>query len=137
MTDPVPAAGAIALDEQGRLLVVRRGNEPARGLWSLPGGGVEDGETPSEACAREVAEETGLDVEVVRHVGSHTFDLPDGRPCRVDNFAVRIRGGQLRAGDDADDVAWVTRSQVEALPTTPGLLVWLDAHGIELARNVE
>src|SRR2546430_16924216 len=62
MTARVPCAGAVVKDQAGRLLLVRRGREPGRGRWSLPGGRVEPGETAAEAAVREVREETGLDV---------------------------------------------------------------------------
>ena len=61
--------GAIVHDRVGRLLLIQRGREPGRGLWSLPGGRVEPGESEHEAIEREMAEETGLRVRVVRLVG--------------------------------------------------------------------
>ena len=61
--------GALAYDADGRLLLIRRGNEPGRGLWSVPGGRVEPGESDAEAVVREMAEETGLVVEPGALVG--------------------------------------------------------------------
>jgi len=61
---PIECAGAVVRDGAGRLLLVQRGRAPSAGLWSLPGGRVEPGETAAEAAAREVTEETGLVVEV-------------------------------------------------------------------------
>ena len=66
----VPCAGAIIRDEAERLLLIQRRNEPGAGLWSLPGGRVEAGETDQRAVVREVAEETGLVVTCGRLVGS-------------------------------------------------------------------
>ena len=62
---PVPAigVGAVVFDSRGRVLLIRRGQPPARGWWSLPGGRQEAGETLRGCCAREVLEETGLDIE--------------------------------------------------------------------------
>src|SRR4051812_22955236 len=116
---PVECAGAVVRDDAGRLLIVRRGREPGAGLWSLPGGRIEPGETPQTAAAREVHEETGLDVEVgdvliTAVVGGGAF--------RVQDFAARIIGGQLRAGDDAVEVRWADDDDLLALPLTPGLL---------------
>src|SRR4051812_36423779 len=67
---PVPCAGAVVRDRDGRLLLVRRGHAPSEGLWSVPGGRVEDGETPEQAAAREVLEETGLYVDVGKLLAS-------------------------------------------------------------------
>jgi 8-oxo-dGTP diphosphatase len=115
--EPIVCAGAIVRDEAGRILVVRRANEPAAGLWSVPGGRVEPGETPAEAAAREVREETGLDVEV----GEEVLVVPIGDYV-VHDFAAVVTGGTLVAGDDAMDVRWVDWSELESLPTSPGLL---------------
>src|SRR4029450_2787370 len=74
----VDCVGALVYDEERRLLVVRRANEPGRGLWSIPGGRVEPGEDDPAAVAREVAEETGLTVEVGDLVGEVERDGPQG-----------------------------------------------------------
>jgi ADP-ribose pyrophosphatase YjhB (NUDIX family) len=118
----VPCAGAIVLDASGRLLLVRRGRPPAQGRWSLPGGRVEPGETPAQAAVREVREETGLDVVVSRLVGSVRRPGPAGSVYLIDDFACTVRGGVLRAGDDADDARWVTAAELAALPLSDGLL---------------
>ena len=65
----IPCVGAIVADGQGRLLMIKRGHEPGAGLWSIPGGRIEPGETDAEALVREMLEETGLTVEVGRLVG--------------------------------------------------------------------
>ena len=114
---PVPCAGAVVRDEAGRLLLVRRGHPPSAGLWSVPGGRVEAGETPAQAAVREVREETGLDVEVgalltTVHIGDYV----------VHDFAAVVVGGELHAGDDADDVRWCTTADAALLHLTPGLL---------------
>ena len=114
---PIPCAGAVVRDDAGRLLLVRRGHAPSAGLWSVPGGRVEPGETPEQAAAREVQEETGLEVEVgmlltTVHIGDYV----------VHDFAAVVVGGALRPGDDADDVRWCTADDAALLPLTPGLL---------------
>jgi 8-oxo-dGTP diphosphatase len=115
---PVECAGAVVRDQEGRLLLVRRGHEPGLGTWSLPGGRIEPGESAAEAAAREVREETGLDVAVGERL--QTVDLAGG--YRVHDFAATVTGGELRAGDDADDVRWCTPDDVNLLELSAGLL---------------
>src|SRR3954462_4097942 len=124
---PVECAGAVVRDKAGRLLLVRRGHEPGLGAWSLPGGRVEPGESAAggavprgaaEAAVREVREETGLDVAVGDLLG--TVDLPGD--YRVHDFAATVTGGELRAGDDADDARWCTPDDVSLLELSAGLL---------------
>jgi len=114
---PILCAGAVVRDEHGRLLLVRRGSEPSKGLWSLPGGRVEPGETPAMAAVREVREETGLAVEVGRLLATVTIG-----GYLVHDFAASVVGGDLRAGDDADDVRWCGDDDLRGLSLTPRLL---------------
>lgn len=97
----VACVGAIIRNDTGRVLLVRRANEPGRGLWSLPGGRVEPGEAEEAAVVREVLEETGLEVRVERLVGRVAI----GR-YEIADFACIVTGGTLAAATDADDVAW-------------------------------
>lgn len=114
----IPCAGAVLRDEAGRLLLVKRGAEPALGTWSLPGGRIEAGETPAEAAAREVLEEAGLVVEVGDLL--QTVELFGGYV--VHDFAATVIGGELVAGDDASEVRWCSTEEVEELTLSPGLL---------------
>ena len=111
-------AGAVVRDQHGRLLLVRRGHEPALGKWSLPGGRIEPGESPAQAAAREVLEETGLEVEVGDLL--QTVDIWGG--YRVHDFSATVVGGRLRAGDDASDVRWCSPDEVTLLDLSTGLL---------------
>ena len=104
-------------DAAGRLLLVQRGRAPSMGLWSVPGGRVEPGETPAQAAAREVREETGLDVRIGALLA--TVDIGE---FVVHDFAADVVGGELRAGDDAADVRWCTFEEAALLPLTPGLM---------------
>lgn len=113
----IPCAGAVVRDDRNRLLLVRRRNDPGRGRWSLPGGRIEPGETPAQAAAREVLEETGLVVETGERLA--TVDLGD---YLVHDFAAAVVGGRLAAGDDATDVRWVTADECRGLALTSGLL---------------
>lgn len=118
-------AAAVVRDADSRVLLVRRANEPARGLWSIPGGHIEVGESPAEAAAREVREETGLDIEV----GALLQVVPIGDSVVAD-FAATVAGGSLAAGDDALDAGWFTIEELRALPLSPALRENLAALGL-------
>ncbi len=122
----VPCVGAVVLDDAGRLLLIRRGHAPSRGLWSVPGGRVEPGETGAEAVAREVAEETGLRVVVGAPVGVVELTGPDGVVYVVEDFHARVHPGSdpalVRAGDDAAEVGWFSATELSELPCVDGLL---------------
>ena len=122
----VPCVGAIVRDDDGRLLLVRRGTEPGRGQWSVPGGRVEPGEEPAVAAAREVLEETGLHVVVGDSVGFVERTGPGGVTYVIEDFhAVPTPGSeheQPRAGDDADEAAWFAPEQLPELACVDGLL---------------
>jgi 8-oxo-dGTP diphosphatase len=126
----VPCAGAIVLDGAGRLLLVRRGRAPGQGLWSVPGGRVEPGETAAAAAVREVREETGLDVLAGAVVGRVERPAPGGDTYLIEDLACRVVGGRLRPGDDADDVRWVGAEDLARLPLTDGLIDALTAWGV-------
>ncbi len=130
-----PCAGGIVFDDAGRLLLIRRGRPPALGCWSVPGGRCRAGEAPEAACVREVAEETGLEVEVVRWAGRVRRDAPgppdgDGGVYVIDDFVCRVLGGTLRAGDDASDARWVDADRFAASPLSPGLAEALGEWGL-------
>ena len=122
--------GAVINDAAGRLLLIRRGHEPGAGLWSLPGGRIEPGETDEQAVAREILEETGLRVACGRLVG--TAELPGlgGAVVDVRDYLATVTGGELAAGDDAADVRWVTAADLTRLPLTNGLAEFLAAGGV-------
>lgn len=122
MTEHIPCVGALVRDDDGRLLVVLRGRPPARGTWSLPGGRVEADESHEQACVREIAEETGLEVAVVRHVGRVERPAPGGDTYVIDDYACHVVGGTLRADDDAADARFVTAAELADMPLAP--LLW-------------
>jgi 8-oxo-dGTP diphosphatase len=122
MSARIPCVGAIVRDDKGRLLVVQRGHPPAADTWTLPGGRVEPGETHERACVRELLEETGLEVEVGRRVGQVERNAPGGDTYVIDDYACRVIGGALRAGDDAADARFVTDSELAGMPLAP--LLW-------------
>jgi mutator protein MutT len=108
---PIVGVGAVIVDGN-RVLLVRRANEPLKGEWSLPGGAVEVGETLEVAVAREVREETGLEVDVgpmIDVLDRIRFDT-DGRASYhyvLVDFLCRPTGGTLACASDADGAMWV------------------------------
>ena len=121
MTTPVLGAAGIAFDAAGRVLLVR---DDDRG-WSVPGGRVEWGEPLADACAREVREETGLEVRVVELAEVFERIEPDLHYV-IHDFLVEVRGGDLAAGDDALEAGWFSFAEVARMRTTAGLLAVLE-----------
>ena len=118
----IRCVGAVLTDDAGRLLLVQRANEPGRGLWSLPGGRVEPGESDEVALAREVREETGLVVVADRLVGRVRIGDYD-----VGDYACTLIGGRISAATDALDAAFLDPRTV---PTTPRLVEILSGWGV-------
>lgn len=98
--------GAVIHDSAGRLLLVKRGNEPGKGTWSVPGGRVEADETDQLAVQREVQEETGLLVLVGALLGRIVRPAPHGI-YEIFDYSCRSSETALSPGDDAADAAWV------------------------------
>ena len=114
---------SIAVFKGDTVLLVQRGRAPFRGLWSLPGGSIEPGESAREAAFRELKEETGITAEiegVVENVELTATD--DGRPVtwRLAMFYGRYAGGSLQPGSDASDANWVAIADLEKLSLTEG-----------------
>lgn len=119
---PIAGVGAVIVRDgaPGSVLLIRRGQEPLKGEWSLPGGAVELGETLEEAIRREVLEETGLVVEPVEVV--EVFDRisrdPEGRVryhyVLVD-FLCRMTGGSLACATDAAEARWAGENELRGL----------------------
>jgi 8-oxo-dGTP diphosphatase len=126
----IPCVGAVIKDDQGRLLLIKRGHEPGAGLWSLPGGRIEPGETDAEALVREMREETGLEVQAGPLLGSVQRPAPGGRVLDIRDYAATITGGTLRPGDDAADARWVAPSELPSMPVTEGLVQALTGWGV-------
>lgn len=112
--DPKVAA-AVLIEQDGRVLLVRRANEPFRGLWTLPAGFVDAREDPAEAAARECLEETGLSVRVMR-----VLDVVAGREHErgadfVIVYLAEVLAGKLSPMDDADAADWFPRDHLPPL----------------------
>ena len=111
---PLVGVGAVVVDA-GRVLLVRRGTEPLRGEWSLPGGLLEVGEPLTAGVIREVREETGLIVEPLELI--ELLDRIHRVADRVRyhyviaDYLCRVTGGELLAASDADAVRWVERAE--------------------------
>jgi 8-oxo-dGTP diphosphatase len=126
----IPCVGAVIKDARGRLLLIRRGHAPGAGLWSLPGGRIEPGETDAEALVREMHEETGLEIETGRLLGTVRRPGQGGDVLDIRDYMATVTGGMLRPGDDAADARWVDAAELESLPTTEGLIDALISWGV-------
>lgn len=126
----IGCVGAIITDESGRLLLIKRGHDPGAGLWSLPAGRIEPGETDQQAVVREIREETGLAVACGRLVGSVELPGLNGTIVNIRDYAATVTGGELAAGDDADDARWVSPPDLAGLPLTSGLIETLRSWGV-------
>jgi 8-oxo-dGTP diphosphatase len=120
-------AVSAAIFRDGDVLLVRRAGAPAKGLWTLPGGRVEVGETLVAAVKREVLEETALSIDVIGLAGYRESILPQavgdrGRHFVILPFAARWISGEVKLNDELDDSRWITIDAVAGLPTTEGLI---------------
>ena len=116
---PFVGVGAVIVHDN-RVLLIRRGQPPLLGEWSLPGGVLECGETLRQATIREAREETGLAVEVGEMLGVYErIILSDNGRVRYHyvliDYLCRPAGGELMAGTDAAEVEWFTRERLPAL----------------------
>ncbi|MFN8452955.1 MAG: GNAT family N-acetyltransferase [Anaerolineae bacterium] len=113
--NPVPAVG-IVIEKDGGVVLIQRKHPPHQGRWALPSGYVEADESAEEAAIREAEEETGLKVEIIELSGVNSF--PEGPPLSgiMIFFRARPVGGELRAGDDAEDARVFPPDQIPLLP---------------------
>jgi len=111
---PLLGVGAVVVHE-GRVLLVRRGREPLKGQWSLPGGLLEVGESLVEGVIREVGEETGLQVAPIELIELLDRIHREGNRVRyhyvIADYLCRVTGGNLQAASDADEARWVERAE--------------------------
>jgi 8-oxo-dGTP diphosphatase len=129
-----PIVGVLAVVLRGeRALVVRRANPPLAGRWGFPGGVLELGETVAQGAMRELAEETGVVAEPAGILTViDTIDRDNDGRARYHYTLVAVRGtwqaGEGAAGDDADEVAWLSRAEIleGGLSTAPALLPLID-----------
>jgi 8-oxo-dGTP diphosphatase len=111
---PLVGVGAVIV-HNGRVLLVCRAREPLKGHWTLPGGVLEVGESLADGVMREVAEETGLEVEPIELVELLDRIHREGPKVRyhyvIADYLCRVIGGELRAASDAEAVRWVERAE--------------------------
>jgi len=119
-------AVSAAIFRDGKVLIVRRARKPALGVYTLPGGGVETGETLIEAVRREVREETALEIEPVALAGHREAIVRDAqggieRHFVILCFAARWVAGEPKLNEELDDARWLDPAEISALRTTEGL----------------
>ena len=119
-------AVSAAIVRDGNVLLVRRARNPAINLYTLPGGAVESGETLAEAAAREVREETALEIDVIGFAGHREVIVRDA-PGRIERhfvimcYAARWRSGEVKLNDELDDARWLAPAELTGVRTTEGL----------------
>ena len=133
--EPIVAVIALIRNEDGNVLVQRRGLDyipAAQGLWEFPGGGIEFGEMPVEALKREVMEEIGCEVEVVRlmpYVHSNIWDCVDGKTIQVIVLCYEcriVRGIPTPSHSEVTEIKWCTKEEVAQLKLMPGNLKFIE-----------
>ena len=137
---PVVGVGAIIVD-RGRVALIKRGNAPLLGEWSIPGGMLELGETVRQGAEREALEETGLTVRATELLGVFDRVVPDSRDEKhtlyhyvlVDFLCERL-SGDLRPSGDAADARWFTPEEISRLPLPPDTAAVIRL-GIEKAKH--
>ena len=130
-TKPLPRIGVSAcVWRDGKVLLVERGKEPWKGKWSLPGGGLEFGETVREAARRELHEETGIEADLIKLVDIDDAIMRDAQGCAVAHYAIACftgywRKGEAEAHDDVTKVRWAEVHELDALDMTPGTAAYI------------
>ena len=112
---PIVGVGGVVI-HRNRVLLIRRGREPLKGEWSLPGGMLELGEELSEAARREIREETALEVEPLEVIAVFDRIMRSGSRVRfhyvIVDYACRLKRGRLKPGSDVVDARWVRREEL-------------------------
>jgi 8-oxo-dGTP diphosphatase len=112
-----PFACDMILIENGKVLLIKRGREPFKDEWAIPGGRIEENETAEQCAIREMKEETGLEIEIEKLVGIYSDPARDPRGIIAATYIVRKRGGELIAGSDASEFGWFDLDNLPNLAT--------------------
>jgi ADP-ribose pyrophosphatase len=121
----VPIAGVgVVVFKDGKILAIKRGQEPGKGKWSIPGGRIELGETAQEAGIREVSEECSIEVRIERVLDAVSNIIRDEEGLIKYHFVIidllaKYISGELRAQSDAEECRWVTPEEITKLDLTP------------------
>ncbi len=111
--NPAPTASAVVVDDQGRVLLARRADEPGAGLWDLLGGFIGEGEDPLVALRRELEEETSLAIEPLEYLGGYPDRYGEGGIYTLNLYWIaRISGGELQLDDEISEVAWFAQDEL-------------------------
>jgi 8-oxo-dGTP diphosphatase len=141
-TQPIVGVGALIVHE-GRLVLVRRGVDPGKGRWSIPGGVVDIGEKVREAAVREAEEECGLNIEIAVDRPMDVVDSISGKDEKgrlryhyvLLQFLARPRGGKVNASSDVIDAKWVPLEEVETYELTDSFRSFFKKHRRELEER--
>lgn len=132
-TRPRVGAGAIVIHDE-KILLVKRGADPGRGLWAIPGGTLQLGETLQACAAREILEETGIKVAVGECI--YLFDLIERDEAGkikfhfvVVDFAALYVEGEPKGADDAEEAGWFSPDELNNLPVSQNTLKALHSIG--------
>lgn len=126
-----PFACDALLIENGRILLIRRANEPFKGRWAIPGGRIEENESAEDCLRREMKEETGLDVEPVKLIGIYSDPKRDPRGIIAAAYLVKRVGGMPKAGSDASAFAWFGPGKLPPLAADHAKIISDALHGVE------
>jgi 8-oxo-dGTP diphosphatase len=133
-SSPIAGVGAVVFKEE-KLLMVKRAKEPNKGMWSIPGGAIELGETVFEAARREVREECSIEVEIERVLDAADNIVRDERGhinyhYTIIDLIAKYIGGEIRAQSDAEECGWFKPEEIVDMDITPTLRAMLERHGI-------
>jgi len=140
-SQPIVGVGAVIVQD-GKLVLVKRGVEPGKGRWSIPGGAVELGEGVRDTAVREAKEECGLDIELVEDTPMDAIDnmiMGENERLRYHyvllQFLARPSGGTLRPGGDVTEVRWVPLEEVDTYNLTNTFRLFFKKHRKELISH--